>query len=408
MKRHFLEDGMICIMPYFIFIIPVIPMVKNLNYAYLVFIFLYIISNFRVKEIYKVKELIILNLIFILYAFTSLMWSNNFGLGIITLLSLVTGFIIELSICFFINQSNIDKFLKHITICTSIILCLSLYEIITGNYIFVTNLDFVGRLNSYTLYCPITFFANPNDLAYYMMIAMPICISYLKNIQNRLKRKIYIVTFFTLSVFVIWNTESRISLISLCIIFLIVLIFFSIRNTKKFIHIFTIAVLIIIGGFVISKISNINLYQILNIDDLFRINKNESYFTVREILLKEAYNLGIEKFPFGAGLGTVTSMLNIPPHNIFALFWADLGFIGFGIFLIYYILIIKKILFGFIKIKQKNKKYSLLYALLIAMMINFPIASNISSGAEQRKITWLLFGMSIALVKLTNEVRNNK
>ena len=108
-----IDKLIIAMMPYFMFIVPVLPFINRLNFVYLFVSILYIIMRFRPKQFKGTVFFITSILMLIVYSFASLIWTINISQGISTLLALATGFIVMSTIVFCISDKNIDVFMKH-------------------------------------------------------------------------------------------------------------------------------------------------------------------------------------------------------------------------------------------------------------------------------------------------------
>ena len=256
----------------------------------------------------------------------------------------------------------------------------------------------------YNRYYPTVFFSNPNDVAYYLLIATPISISYL--IKNNKKILPLIVSIFSL--IIILNTESKLTLLSMIfVLFTVICLIYKSNTTVRRYLLFTIF-MILLFTIILFILDNPNVGNIFMSNQLLKVDKSQSYFTIRQNLLQQAFELGIEYFPFGAGLGSITSLLNIPPHNLFALFWADLGIFIFILFISFYLYGIYK-LYKVYSFNSRNlKKYTMISSIVLALWTIMPIITSISSVAEQRKITWILIGLSISQIKIytNNKIKN--
>lgn len=119
------------------------------------------------------------------------------------------------------------------------------------------------------------------------------------------------------------------------------------------------------------------------------MGRNELYFSV--------FNLGLDNFIFGSGLGGSYSVAQIPPHNFFLFIFADFG-------ILFTVGLICLLVRSFIKLYRF--KYILicgcrLNTILLSMLISFPIFSSMSSGNEQRKAVWVLLGLVFVTIKLS-------
>ncbi len=388
-----IKNNMIFFMPYFLFIVPVLPIINKINIIYIGIIFILALRKIKTNK-YSLYFSMFIGII-IIYGFISLIWSENQALGMSIMMSICMGFLVMFSLGFLLDKYNIVNFLKHFSICTNIILLIALYEIFTGNYIFVKNSAFLLRENYFGLSFPLALFANPNDLSYYLLLALPLCTYYHKQKNN----KVAIILIYIFIIFCILATESRMALISFIFLIIFNVAHYSVKSSNNILKITIMMIMLFTLGLLYCEIRGINLYMELGLDRLLNININEMYFTGRAELLKSSYLMGMNTFLIGGGIGSITSFLQIPPHSPFALFFADLGILGSGMFLLFW-------LYGLLhlsKITYMYRRYLMgtVTNSLLGIWVAFPFSSMITSGAEQRKITWLLFGIITVFIKMS-------
>lgn len=331
----------------------------------------------------------------LLYALFSIIWGNYGDIGLPIIFPLITGF---LAMAFVASLSEIELklFLKSLSIFTFIVLALSLFEIFTGKYIFFNNVDFKYSVNIYNLHYPGVVFANPNDLAQFMLVGFPLLIFGLL----RKKRIVISGILFIATIFVLINSTSRIALISSIIIVLSYILLSIFKKNSKII----VFVTGITAVFILLPYLGINLDQYDVVNNFLKIDISQDYFTGRDIIYSRVFELGKDNILFGAGLGASYSISGVGTHNMFLFILADLGiFFAFGFVLL--------LITGFISM-YKYKKIQIagldLSSIMFSILIVFPLFSSISSGNEQRKIIWVALGLVFAVINICAKKQEHK
>lgn len=328
----------------------------------IIMIFVFISWGFR-KVIYKdigfikifknrislfIIGLIIWNCITLLY---SVLWKT--GIGEIVRMSFYFFFMIVVIDCIKDIQ-GIKKLIKYILYCGMIIVCIGLYEKISGK----------------SLYYPIghwriasTFF-DPNIYGRYLMINAILLFSLLLYFKTSVKYKIILGLVFSVFFSSIIFTDSRSSLVAL-ILGIIILILFSKKRTI-IIPVFLIATLT--TYYFLPLRYKVRIWSIVD----FRV-KNVRFHNNRRRIALELSGLNMIKNHFFLGVGVASfphyfdRYNEIPSgpgdkatesHNFLTRTFAELGIIGFLLTLTIIFLLIKKCFYLY-KNSANDKWFSL-------------------------------------------------
>lgn len=382
---------------------------------------LYFVHNVFQKRYRNIFIYIGFFLLMVVYSFISLIWSDYVQIGFTITFPLLTCFMAMAVIASF-NESELQLFLKSLSIFTIFVLLLAVFEILTGMYIFFDNVDFIHVTNNYTLHYPGVVFVNPNDLTQYLLVGVPLIVY--KQLKGK-KQIILSIALFVVTIFVLINTASRLSHFSIVLLTAAYTIGALLTKRKKlwiYILFFVIAFL----GLMETQYGVQNLIESLKLPDdrvladeqlagtddraaatvveerFVIIDTTEGYYSIRSVIYKKLFDLGIKNTPFGTGLGGSYTISVIGPHNMFLFIFTDLGII----FAIGFAFILLKALFLLFK-SRKIVTYSCHLSLIaLSILVIFPIFSSISSGNEQRKIIWIFLGIVFAIIN--NNGRNNR
>lgn len=333
----------------------------------------------RLGELLKNDILIVILGIIIGLPLISLLFGGFSNFNFSLYISLGTGVVYLVFICL-LNETEFHSLMRGVFFSCALFTIWGCLEIFTGNYLLFNNPAFTERLNWRGSHYPGVAFANTNDLAQYLVMVFPIsAVFYLR------KSKLLYWIFAILVFFVIFHTDSRLSMI----VFVLTLgADFGIRfifpedekekRLNKFIGIFALLFLLMleVGTGSISSF----------IKKFMKISVSADYFEERADLYKTLLLTAV-KLPFGA-FGVSYTVQEMPPHNLFLYVLCDFGWIP-AILLI--ALLIELALCFAKNIKNKNDTATFI-ALLLGICF-FPITSSISSCNEQRKVVWLILAI---------------
>lgn len=371
---------------FFIFIGPYIGIGNiNLGNIYSLILMGYFFYDFINKKYTFNKNYIIIIYVVLLYAFSSIIWGKYSYIGIKIAIPLITCFF-SMTFLAGLNKYEFDLFMKNFNIFTKLVIILALIEVLTGKYIIFNNINFINTLNVYGYYYPGVFFVNPNDLGQFIVISVPIC--FYKE-ETNFKRILLLIS----SIFILTNTSSRMAMIS----FFIFILFFSVKtfNIKRRLNVKYILAFIILISIIAIIFNQFSIFE-----DFLNISTKESYFTIRENIYSDVYDLWKNNFLFGSGLGGSYYISGIGTHNLFLFILADLGMISAFILILAFIILI----FNIIK-KVRKKSLVKLKVGIISIWMSFPLVSSISSANEQRKIIWILIGITLAMLNISSEAK---
>lgn len=389
----------IIIFPYMIFIGPWINIsVINLGNIYSFLLIFFVIDNVLKIRYRYISGYIIYFILMIMYAMFTLIWGmySPIGLGVIT--SLITSVLVMFYVAG-LNKLELKLMLNSMNYFTILVLLLSVIEIITGEYLIFSNIDFIYTLNSYGLHYPGVFFVNPNDLAQYLLVGAPLLI--FTNFEK--KDKLFSTIIISLIViFVLVNTLSRMGIISITLVFFAYIFLSEIKNKRnKMLN----GLLIMLLIFSLLSYLDIDILKYNIVEQFLKIDTSQGYFTGREQIYSSVLNIAKNNFLFGAGLGASYAISVIGTHNMFLFILTDLGlFWGIG-FIIVLILSFLQLL-RYKSLRFYDYKINII---LISILVVFPLFSSMSSANEQRKIIWILLGIVFSLInnaKITSKYLN--
>lgn len=398
-KISFVQKAIILLFPFITFLGPYISFLGiNLsNFLSLLLIF-FTVRKFLKRKYKNIKCYIIYFIIMIIYSLSTVIWSNYSSIGLTIFFPLVTGFI-AMAFVASLNKKELEYFVDSISFLTLFIMIIAINEIIFGEYVLFNNSDFIDVINKYGFYYPGVAFANPNDLAQYLVCTVPLIV--LREFDR--KKIIFPVIVIVLTLFILFNTNSRLSIISFTMVLLSYFIFFIPKNKTTLGRDFFIIIFFCILINILSVIG-VNLNQFGILDNFLLINMSENYFTARSSLYIDALNLGLDNFLMGAGLGGSYTVTTIGTHNMFLFIFADLGImfvLGFSLVLVC----------AFLELYKYKKIYILnchLASLMLSILVVFPIISSMSSANEQRKIVWIVLGIIFSVISNYKELLKDR
>lgn len=332
----------------------------------------------------------------------SYFWSENKTYAIVSLVHFLIGILAVLLIQFFVDTKSAFMFYKNKVLYPIflLVLLISLFEIFTsfrwpisslscynhwfGRENIVMNILKTQRIKGYVASSPTVFFWNPNNLAVFLCLFLPF-----------LSKRTWINVFlFVSTIFVIYNTGSRLSIISIgLVLFIICLHKFS--NIRFLIYFLVILILPIIffpnstvaikANEPIEKIIGINLISIIGLNyskGVTIADNNDNSKRIRHQLYKQGLQDIMNSKLLGVGAGNA-EWYNFKrkklTQNITSVhfYWLELiingGVVALLLFTSYFLFILREMY----KLRNNEITISLLTAL---MMFSLAVISMSSAN----------------------------
>ncbi len=341
---------------------------------------------------------IIFMLVWLLYAFFTLGWVNDYGLWIRSVYFIGSGFLCVVIFNRYLrNKFDIIKAFQLVGIMIIFHNLIGWYEVITGDYWFL-QLDRMASYSSRSI--PVSMFNNANDYATFMLFSVFITYICAINTKSIIFKLIYITTIIS-SVSLLVMTGSRSNVLGL-IFAVAVFVRFSFHNkrTRR-----TLSMILLLGFMVIlfrpEYLSN--LVNIIDQNIYFGFFEQSGTDFVRINLIKNGLLFLVTTFGFGTGAGNIEywmgnygtfytgSILNI--HNWWMEILVDYGLIIFIMYLIFYI---KLFLSNYRKFKRAENKTDMSISLgIMCCMAGFVIGSISSSSNISSEWLWTFWAIAI-------------
>lgn len=267
------------------------------------------------------------------------------------------------TILIFANINDYNSFITAIRIIVILSVCLSVlafYESVTGNYYFLDanslewyqNYSLLQKVSVFRE--PITVFGNPNNYALFLFFSFGFTLFLLIIEKKKLVKLLYAIFLFT-TVFLVLITLSRSALMGIGL-FLIFMIFISLRNGSKALKYRALMVLFIVGLFAGSLLIKYSYF----VEGFFLLDfgTEGTSDSIRSNLIKNGFQILQNTFYFGTGLGNVEAHMSkfrghdvsniVNLHNMWMEILVSSGVI---IFLLFISLFIK----NFFQLINKNK-----------------------------------------------------
>jgi teichuronic acid biosynthesis protein TuaE len=387
----------------------------------LVFVFLVLLSNKNIVINYKpvFSKYFGLPFFFLLWYITGIAWSysrlDTLRYIVYIFLGISIVFIFSTWVITIERYRYILKVVKNLVLFEYVIVLLEILKLFRwptsplSTYAHILKrqqMDFSGYSESIlTLMSsmPTGFLGNPNDLSIFVLMTLPFFLFSKRNLVR------IAATVFVLLTIIFTSSRG----VFIAFLFGIIVCFFFYYKRVFLIAIFTVLLLFITDSFnaIIEKVKMSNNSRIAEIADSVDIlmiyltenDKSGGSISVRQQLIEN----GIKEFwktnGLGAGGGSstiiqkekygsdITSM-----HNFWIELLVDGGFIGFFLFLIWYLCIIAKLFF--ISIKSRNSYIVYVSRSLFLSMCFFLVGCISASSVIYMLQMWLMLGMGIAII----------
>ncbi|WP_078550016.1 teichuronic acid biosynthesis protein TuaE [Litchfieldia alkalitelluris] len=346
-----------------------------------------------------VKGILLFFLVWIVYGTISLLWVKSLIAGIKYLFLLGIG-IAFIFLAVFLLKKLSQLFAVYLFWSVMSMLLLILGCVNHFGHIQLPSSTLYGA-PEYKLGYPTAVFFNQNDFATFLTISFFFYFSALKNSRNSyFKCGAFILS--GLSVYMIYLTESRASLLAIGVGLIIYVLMIVPSLLKK--------VIVITSALTITLLFYLNIEKIYSI--LLQLSEASTESTssnvVRLNLIKNTFAFFIESFGFGVGVGNLPFYLEnqaiydtnhvVEVHN-----WLVeiIGNFGWGIFLGYltmYIYLIHR-LYCFYKKRLGNQAKWLVEAAILSL-IAFLVSSISPSSVSNLFFHWVFLGFVISLLSV--------
>jgi len=339
------------------------------------------------------------------------------------------------------NKQTFTYTLANCTINLLFIEILSIYEIIARTGLFDSAYD--GLVSQLGMGIPILSFGNTNNLSSAIMLIFPFCIyllfSQLENSSGLRRIVLKAITFIIgiFAIFIIFNAGARLVIISAILFFAILLVFTAVKKRSLlFIPIILLLFLLFLnfvthaGGFdkaavmLKSKESKVSITKAM-VDLSTVVGTTEEYVVksaetgektfnasasggVRANLIISGLKISRDSYYLGVGLGNAEQLLKEKKYSVPRYFRGEymeiLNFHNyaicllaeFGIFIALPAISFAILFLGTVFRRLQRKKeyeYQLLYSMVLASIVMFPILSSVPSDALALYPMWIVIGI---------------
>jgi teichuronic acid biosynthesis protein TuaE len=351
----------------------------------------------------NVKRVLIFLLLWLAYGFISLLWAKSLMDGFKYMVLMGTGVLfVFLAVFSFKTFARLIWFYGIWMFMTFILLVIGLMNHFA--HIQLPSSTLYGG-PEYKLSYPTAVFFNQNDFATFLSISFFFYFFAAKN-----SRSVWLKTFALLlallSVYMIYLTESRASLLGIMVGIIVYLFMLLPASIKK------VTVIICSVTAVVCSVVFFNKFTVL-IGSFFNPGNQVSSNIVRLNLLKNAFHFVLETFGFGVGAGNIPFYLKneaiyetnhvVEVHNWLAEIMGNFGIFVFLGYLTAYIYLFYS-LYRAYKTKENWKQKGVIEACMMGL-ISFLVSSISPSSVSNLYFHWVFLGFVISTV---NVCKNNK
>jgi teichuronic acid biosynthesis protein TuaE len=366
------------------------------------------VSTIRVKVYLKFLGL------WLCYSFLSIVWAISKYDGVKNIIFLFNGISMIFFLVHYLRDFNQLKRLYFLwLIVYTVLLIVGIWEVTTGNHLKTSALS--REVKPWLLFAPTTVFTNQNDYATYIVLTLPMVLSFIRYCYNSTARIVGILLILT-GLWLLVETISRSCYIAffsgLTFWFMFLL---GLKTKLRLLAITILIAVIFIVAFPIKtryfldKVEN----QVASLPNtLFPAESNEPH-GVRMRLIKNAIYFFVLSAGFGVGAGNIEYYIKnfkIYPvrhhtnvHNWWAEILANYGVFVFLGYLIFFLSLLYQLWHAYNK--QSNRIEKMLCEGLLVGLICFIMASTSSSSIIALKPHWIYFGFALSLL---NYYRNKE
>lgn len=350
-------------------------------------------------------------LFWVLYSLLTLIWIKDFQSWIKMYIILISGFIITYFIgLYFTKKRDIIVALKIIEFMSLIFGIIALYEMLTGNYLYVAehNLTYFQErsqeLSSIGWREPVSVFGNPNNYSLFLLFSS-FCSLGLARIKNTKRGRLFSLILLLFFIFLLITTQSRSGFIGFALGFTSYLVIIALRSRSRRIT----DIILILGALFLLIIpfvlNNKNIFE-----PLMEVDFNAQYGSdaIRINLIKNGWNFLYNTHFLGVGIGNVEYYMKnyaIYPtggvtniHNWWMEILVSSGIIVFVVYLVIYFKNMKR-LFRFSKFKDDFEMQHI-STVFLCFLISFFIASVGASSLMYNEWIWPVFALIMSFINL--------
>ncbi|PKR84609.1 teichuronic acid biosynthesis protein TuaE [Heyndrickxia camelliae] len=351
----------------------------------------------------NVKPILFFLLFWMAYGFVSLLWSKSVLDGFKYMVLIGTGVLfVYLAVFIFQKYTHLNIFYGIWMLMTTVLLILGLINHF-GHVQLPTSTLYGGP--DYKMSYPTAVFFNQNDFATFLSISFFFYFSAAINSKSVWIKSLSILLGL-LSVYIIYLTESRASLLGI-MVGVISYLFIILPRTIKKIAVFVCSFMVIAGSVIFLK-------KITSLLGLFfnPINQTSSNM-VRLNLLKNDLHFVLETFGFGVGAGNIPFYLKneaiydtnhvLEVHNWLAEIIGNFGIVIFCGYITLYLYLFYS-LYKVYKAKRGLEQKGIMEACMLGL-ISFLVSSISPSSVSNLYFHWVFLGFVISTV---NVLKNNQ
>lgn len=377
-------------------------------FMWFLFIIDLILKNLRFnKSNIQVKIYLIFLGFWLCYAFLSLTWAISKYDGVKNIYFLFNGIsIIFFMVHYFRDLNRLNRLFFLWLLIYAALIFVGIWEITTGNHLKTSALSQETR--PWLLFVPTAVFTNQNDYAGYIVLTLPMLISFIRH-YPRSNARIVGIFLFIAGLWLLIETISRSCYIALVLGLAFWSLFLLRLKTKfKLVALTVLIALILLTAFPIQTRYFLNKldYQVASLANTIVSNEGNEAHGIRLRLIKNALHFFALSVGFGVGAGNIDYYIKnfqIYPvdhytnvHNWWAEILANYGVFVFGGYLIFYF----SLLYELWKVynKQSNRTEKMLCEGLLVGLICFFISSASSSSIMAFRPQWIYFGFILSLL----------
>lgn len=336
-----------------------------------------------------IQRVTILLTLLLLVGFFSLLWCLDIRTGLTTFIIYLTSiFTIFTILCFVRNDDDIVKFCKVIAFNYLVIGLMGLYESMTGNSFWVSDITYENywKVNVLGWKYPHAIFYNMNDFACFMVAMLPLIALALH--ESKVK---YIIQYVSIafSVFIALLCNSR-----LCLLMGLIYLFWNLPRKGKNVFLVTLCVIaaMLIIIFKYGHLFAANFQAMTNISW-----GNESRVDIWANSLRNF----VHSFGLGVGIGNSAEANRVNSyyytngvyavHNYFIEILEEFGVAGFTCFFSCFYMIFKRI-WKLRKVNEVGKN------LCDAMIMYVPL-TILSSSIRQAYYFWMVWALCLVFIR---------
>ncbi|AYF38044.1 glycosyltransferase family 4 protein [Ethanoligenens harbinense] len=339
------------------------------------------------------------------YGALSLLWAKNmdYSWNIYTYQALGVAAVLCMAAALR-QRGQFLRFLDVLTLCYVFTVCVGIYEIFTGHFIFSPSNDQLQLKNAYGLWFPYVTFNNTNDYATYIILFFPFAAYTLTERLRGLWGRAAATALFAAAMFTMFNADPRILYFAIGLVAVAFYVCMAFKpGAGRYARALAgmaaagVGAVALLGGTMLIKAS-------VFASEINSINMDNHSVSERTMLLFATLRMIPASHFLGVGVGNAAQLMgyfsaSIKPFNVHNMTLQLLAEYGILVW-VPYVLMLVALLVRFFRYRGGAFRQDALASLCFALVVGLPVIGIASADMTHILAVWPFFGLLFVCLKV--------